>query len=489
MIASPRLFPRTSTPDAAADPEARWSRFPWGGPLVTAAFGFLAFLPYPAIPAGSSTGVQFGSLLTLVVALPCLLVPWRGRPYFLAPLLLAPLTISLVKIAVTDGSQLELGLKSLIAGAIPLITMMATQRLAPRDPLPLLTGIAAATLLHVVIGAWQAYAFTQGYLPLQFLYVNPSFLSVQDNAATIVQYIRRPFGLFPEPSAMSSSLAPWVVLWLAEAAGVVRLRQAPGRLRRALYVTAAVSALALILLSRSGHAMVLMAALLVIAATWLVRARATPRTAVALLAAFCVVLPAMFYFGIVAMSDRFDLNFGGRGFARVSEVDESWQTRSDSLRVGLNLVLDGSPATWIFGLGPGLTTPGVQRVAGYEAVWSVLLPYVYQTGLIGLAVILWVGVYLIRVWRADGYGVVYPVMLGVWLVGITITTSYGQLLPLTVALGWITTWPSVFQGREVDGAALPASAARRAMRNPLRPWSRPRRAGIQIAATVQAAAP
>src|SRR4051812_42694680 len=85
MIASPRLFPHTSTPDGAADPDARWFRFPWGGPLVTAAFGFLAFLPYPAIPVGSSTGVQFGSLVTLVVALPCLLVPWRGKPYFLAP--------------------------------------------------------------------------------------------------------------------------------------------------------------------------------------------------------------------------------------------------------------------------------------------------------------------------------------------------------------------------------------------------------------------
>ena len=228
MIASARQFPRTSMPEGLSKAEARWSRFPWGGPLVTAAFGFLAFLPYPAIPVGSSSGVQFGSLLTLVVALPCLLVPWRGRPYFLAPLLLAPLTISLVKLAVTDGSQLELGVKTLVAGGLPLITIMATQRLAPLNPLAMMTGIALAVLLHVSVGFWQAYAFTQGYLPLQFLYVNPSFLSVQDNAETIVQYIRRPFGLFPEPSAMSSSLTPWVVLWLAEAAGVLRLRQAQG---------------------------------------------------------------------------------------------------------------------------------------------------------------------------------------------------------------------------------------------------------------------
>src|SRR5204862_5308134 len=125
---------------------------------------------------------------------------------------------------------------------------------------------------------------------------------------TIVEYIRRPFGLFPEPSAMSSSLAPWVVLWLAEAAGVLRLREEPGRWRRALFVTAAVSALALILLSRSGHSMILVSALMVVAAMWFVQARATLGTAIRLALAFCVVLPAMLYFGAMAMSNRLDVD-------------------------------------------------------------------------------------------------------------------------------------------------------------------------------------
>jgi hypothetical protein len=255
-----------------------------------------------------------------------------------------------------------------------------------------------------------------------------------------------------------------------------------------VFVTAAVSALALILLSRSGHSMVLMAALLAVAITWFVRARATPGTAAAVLTASCVVLPAMFYFGVVAMADRIGLDFGGRGVARVSEVDESWQTRTDSLRVGLNLVLDGSPTTWLFGLGPGLTTPGVRKAAGYEAVWSVLLPYVYQTGLIGLAVVMVVGIYLFRIWRADGYGVAYPIMLAVWLIGITVTTSYGQLLPLTVALGWLTAWPSLCRGRTADPAASATTIpARRTEGQRRRAWGEARWTGTSIAETQPAA--
>jgi hypothetical protein len=201
---------------------------------------------------------------------------------------------------------------------------------------------------------------------------------------------------------------------------------------------------------------------------------------VAVLAAFCV-LPAMLYTGAVALSDRIDLNFGGRGVARVSEVDESWQTRSDSLRVGLNLLLDGTPATWVFGLGPGLTTPGVRRVAGYDAVWSVLLTYVYQTGLIGLSVVLWVAVYLARVWRADGYSVAYPIVLGVWLVGITVTTSYGQLLPLTVALGWITAWPHLCHKRSADMATARTPSTRKPALRMRQRWRGPQLAAGSVA--------
>ena len=226
---------------------------------------------------------------------------------------------------------------------------------------------------------------------------------------------------------------------------------------------------------------------LTVAFTWLIRARATASTALALLAAFCVVLPAMLYLGVVSLSDRIDLDFGGRGVARVAEVDESWQTRSDSLRVGLNLVLDGGPATWVFGLGPGLTTPGVHKVAGYEAVWSVLLPYVYQTGFVGLAVVFLVAVYLFQIWRADGYSVAYPLVLGVWFVGITITTSYGQLLPLTVALGWITVWPSLCHSSKRKSATAPGSSPAKVVRRRATPH---RRRESEVAITgIQPAAP
>jgi hypothetical protein len=123
----------------------------------------------------------------------------------------------------------------------------------------------------------------------------------------------------------------------------------------------------------------------------------------------------------------------------------------------------------------------------------VLLPYVYQTGLIGLAVVFWVGLYLLRLWRADGYGAVYPLILGVWLVGITITTSYGQLLPLTLALGWITVWPSLFCTTRTTDVTVASDAASTAppqavARPRRRAWGRTRAAAPAIG-VAQPAAP
>ena len=140
----------------------------------------------------------------------------------------------------------------------------------------MLTGIAAATLLHAAVGAWQVYAFARGEIPLLGLYVNPSFLSVQEEAETIVNYIRRPFGLFPEPSAMAASISPWVILWAAEAMGLVRLRQQPRRWQRVLFTTAAAAGMGLIIISQSGHAAITLAALVGLAMAWLLGAPVPP---------------------------------------------------------------------------------------------------------------------------------------------------------------------------------------------------------------------
>jgi hypothetical protein len=126
--------------------------------------------------------------------------------------------------------------------------------------------------------------------------------------------------------------------------------------------------------------------------------------------------------------------------------NDSWADRANSLVLGFQLLVSGGGASVIFGLGIGQTADMLWNLTGLEAVWSVLLTYVYETGLVGAMVISWIGWHLFGHWRATRPKMVYAMVAGVWLVGITLTTSYQQLLPLWLFLGWLTVWPEVCAG-------------------------------------------
>jgi hypothetical protein len=301
--------------------------------------------------------------------------------------------------------------------------------------LEILTGIAAATILHVLVGLWQLYSFSTGQLPLEWLYINPSFLSVQDNAQTIAKWIRRPFGLFPEPSAMSSSLAPFVLFWIAQFCGVVRLKTEPQHWQRVLFAIAAAGGLGLIILSQSGHTLVTLAAALLFLAIWFARCRATSQTLLSLLGVAGVALPLVLWLAAVSLSQR---------VGRSSDmVNGSWEERYTSLKIGFALWTDTDVPTAVFGLGTGLSSSAILSAAGLEAVWSVLLGYIYESGLVGFAVTCFIGHHLLGIWKSIRYDAAFISIAFVWLIGITLTTSYGHLLPLWMALGWLSVWPTI----------------------------------------------
>src|SRR5437762_4300472 len=245
--------------------------------ILAAALAFFCFMPYPALPIVNNPAIQLGHVVTLLLCAPALAAPWMRRGLWLYPLLMAPLALASLRVALSGEGDLGLCLKTLAVWAVSCLTMVATQLHAPGHALEFLAGIAVATLVHLAVGVLQAYSFASGVFPLVSLYVNPSFLSVQENAEIIARYAQRPFGLFPEPSAMSSSLAPWVVFWVANLCGGVRLRREPGRRMKALFAAAALAGIGLIILSRSGHAAITLAAVLPFAAAWLARHRLTAR--------------------------------------------------------------------------------------------------------------------------------------------------------------------------------------------------------------------
>lgn len=400
------------------------------------ALGLLTFLPYPAIPAGNNTAVQLGTLITLLLVAQLAFLSWRRGPYYLFLLLQAPLVLSAAKVAAAGQPGLEVAIKTLLTWTLASLTILAAQLYLPRYSIPAMAGIAVATILHVLVGAWQQYAFlTGGELPLQPLYINPSFLSVTENAHVIARYIQRPFGLFPEPSAMSSSLAPWVLLWIAEACGLIKFAAEPSRRLRLLFAVAAVGGLLLIISSRSGHAVVTVAAVVVFGAVWARHARATPRNFVTMVAVFGVVLPLAAWLTYLALGDR---------ISEAAGMNESWEDRAHSLLIGLRLWTGSDVPTLVFGMGIGLSSTAISGRTGLEAVWSVLLTYVYESGVVGGLVLAWIGAFLWRVWRACRFKVVFGVILVVWLVGVTVTTSYNQLLPIWMAFGLFTVWTSAF---------------------------------------------
>jgi hypothetical protein len=442
-LAAPSLSPLAgdATGDAAGDRLLA---------LLTSVWAFFCFMPYPAISVGNATALQIGNLITLLLTAPICALCWKKRPFWIYPLIIVPLCVAAVKVAVTGtGSDISLCLKVITVWGVSCMALVTVQLYARGYGLQMLSGIACATLVHAAVGAWQAYSFQSGVFPMVGLYVNPSFLSVQENAEIIARYTQRPFGIFPEPSAMSSSLAPWVVVWGAYFCGIVRFRSEPTPGQRILFAAAVVGGMGLIILSQSGHAAITLSALLVFAVVWFFRSRATVRTYAVLVVALGVVLPLVLWAAMLSLSTR----VGGGEMG-----NSSWQERSSSLVIGFNLLVSSDIPRAIFGMGPGLSAPALWEVAQIDAVFSVLLTYVYETGLVGAFAVAWLGVYLVRVWRAAGFDVTYVAFGGVWLVGITLTTSYSQLLPLWIALGWLTVWPEVCGRAQISQTAKPGQA-------------------------------
>ena len=403
--------------------------------LVSAALGFFGLMPYPAVAVGKYTALQVGDFLVLVLAAPVLFMSWRRRPFWVFPLLMAPLCVSALKAAVAGQDGLDLCLKSLTVWGVSLVAIVAVQLCAPRYGGELLGGVAAAVLVHAGVGLWQLYSFSQGKLPLVDLYVNPSFLSVQDNATTIARYVQRPFGLFPEPSAMAASLAPWVLILFSLSFELIELKSPIGRIRRVLFGGSALAGLGLIIVSRSGHAATTSLGIVALVAVWFVRARANSRTFLAVVAVFGVFLPIVVFLAAESMGER----LGGK----TAFGNSSWGERADSLMNGFELVASSGMPTHLFGIGVGLMSPAITAATGLSAVFSVLLTYLFETGVVGGIAVAWVGYFLLGVWGASRFDITFALVAVVWLAGITVITSYEQLLPLWMTLGWLTVWPQV----------------------------------------------
>src|SRR4051794_21730568 len=94
---------------------------------VCGVMGFLCFLPYPALGVGNATAVQMGNVVVLAMCVPAAFMAWRGRPFWVFPLLLSPLCVATAKAALAGQDGLDVCFKALAVWGISCAAVLATQ--------------------------------------------------------------------------------------------------------------------------------------------------------------------------------------------------------------------------------------------------------------------------------------------------------------------------------------------------------------------------
>ena len=413
-------------------------------------FTLVCFLPNQALPVGGNTGLQVGQILALLSPLAFLVWGWLPKRQTLAilllilPLLVSTFLVVLLRQALSD----EVALKNLIiALAVFVVLLPAGGIVNERLLAPLLSGVASAMILHAGVGAYQAYSFTKDVFPLPSLYKqNPSFSTgIAQDLDTWALYVKRPFGLFPEPSAMSASFGPWLVLFV----GLLlypKLGYWTTRGIRTLLLLATACGIGLIIMARSGYMTSLLAILVLIGLPALRKVGLQlhrPRNLLALLG--LVLLGATIsILSFTYLSSRLDL-----------QENSSWTARSSSLIWALGY-LGSNLFNLFFGVGPGqsylilqdpnLSGTGEQSTElAVTAVWSVVVSYVQESGLLGALALVLVMIVVLRAILRSSAPLLGSGCLLAWLVGVTLTTSYLPLLPIWIFLGVLLGWDRVFE--------------------------------------------
>ena len=429
-------------------------------------FSLVCFIPNPALPLGDSTGLQGGQIMALL-SLPFVLISGLPKRHTLILLLLLlPMLVSGLLVVLTGRAlSNEVVLKLTVATVLVFLVLVPAGKVAnKRYALPLLSGVAWGVMLNVAVGLYQVYSFARDEFPLPDLYQNPSFDIITGDPETYALYIKRPFGVFPEPSAMAASIGPWIVFIVAMLI-YPKLRRGMPRGLRVQLLLAAVGGVALILLSSSGFTVWLLISLLLAGlpalkdrllrlhrlGSWFV------------LITFVMVGVALVYFSLANVGSRLDI-----------QENSSWSARLASIVWALSY-LGTSPGNLFFGVGPGQSSLLLQSPEAFTvlpesfgeiavtAVWSVAARYVQEMGLLGAVALALTLIMVLRaIVRSSARLMGFSCLLA-WLAGVVLTTSYLPLLPIWLFLGVLLNWDWIFEVRapEKDPGV---SFAREAMR-------------------------
>lgn len=378
----------------------------------------LIFFPYLAIPAGNNTNIPLAALFAAVYARELL-----ARPRLLVPLLVVALTPVLMLfvqsvLGQAGGGEFLLAVWMIhiaplggVAGAV--VTSPRTVRLTLRIFL-----LAAAGYTVV-----QKFFLDSGTIPFLSLYEMPGYWSVTENAEVITEYVRRPFGWFPESSFMAGSLALAAMALIL--LSYVALRRLP-----VVDIVAVAAVVAAMTLGESGSALL-----------------TVPALAAMVFLPFSTGLRRAWFLLLGAGS--FLLLASQLLQARNKLPNHSWDDRGSSILAGVNFLLD-SLTTLLIGVGPGsasvLYESGKMPLDGLLVhnrlfdIFSVSVRILLENGAVaGGVMILALVVPIVRGFSVGLSWVFGLLAASAWLAVVTLTITYNSA-------AWIWAFPGVCLG-------------------------------------------
>lgn len=393
----------------------------------------LCFLPYAAVALGNNTNVPLSSLLALTF-FPMILRDQR-LVLTLGLVLLGPFVQSLALTLL----GVEVNLAAAVAWILHAAPLLGFAAIAGYRPDALVKPLYWALLSSCLYAVLQLAFIRRGQVPLVDLYEIPGYASVKNQESIIVNYIRRPFGWFPEPSFLAGTLALGAIVYLMLRTAHGR-RLAPGD----FWMLGAV--VGTIFLTRSGSGV------LTISAIFLVAVVPYRRSA--------WLLPALSVLGLVGVKFGWDILSSRSG----SGQNFSWTDRLTSL-VAAGQYVYNSGAGWLVGIGKGSLN---QRFVSGDILAgsaggrlldtaSVLLRLVYELGLPLGGLLL--GILVMAVVRGSTAlvgGTGAAIILFTWMVVAGVTITYDS-----AALIWAV--PGIALGVSVRGTLTNASKPRERM--------------------------
>lgn len=379
-----------------------------GNPWLARLFVFACFFPFPAlVSVGGAVGVTVAMVACLVLVLGRRSIH-SDRPIVLAiAFCTAAAAAGFLNMLIDPSGTQASTINALFASALAVAPLFAVAFVPqPGRWGPLVGPVSLAVVVHVGVGWYQWQQFQSGHFPFVAIFNNPSFADIRLNSDEYALYIRRPFGLFPEPSALAAGLGPFILLLIRTIPDSLGARRLAGLL-------AVVGGSTLMLATQSAYLIF-----------WL------PLLAVTTFGSLSMVrshIPRLVVFVAVGFGLWAAISRAVDTSRLIVSNNDSAQYRLQSIKDGIDLwLVDWHSFT--IGSGPGSTVDRLKESgSAANSVHSLVVTQFVEWGLFAGAV--WI---LVAFW-AFRHG--QRILALAWLVSVGLVTSYSGLAVLWLMLG------------------------------------------------------